>query len=54
MPAKQMPMAQKPVMRRGRRPSFSMVKHCRGRAEIDGVVGSPPPGQGHSQIQLKV
>lgn len=46
MPAEQMPMAQKPVMMRGRRPTFSMVKHCRGRAENDGVVGSSPPGQG--------
>lgn len=33
MPAEQTPMAQKPVMMRGRRPSLSMVKHCQERAE---------------------
>lgn len=40
MPAEQTPMAQKPVMMRGRRPTLSMVKHCQGRAEMDGVLGS--------------
>lgn len=47
MPAEQIPMAQKPVMMRGRRPSFSMVKHCRGRAETDRVEGRSPPGWWH-------
>lgn len=56
MPAEQTPMAQKPVMMRGRRPTLSMVKHCQEGAETDGVLGSskvdritPEP-----QIQLKV
>lgn len=40
MPAEQTPMAQKPVMMRGRRPTLSMVKHCQGRAEMDGALGS--------------
>lgn len=56
MPAEQTPMAQKPVMMRGRRPTLSIVKHCQERAETDRVLGSskvhgttPEP-----QIQLKV
>lgn len=57
IPAEQMPMAQKPVMMRGRLPSFSMVKHCRGRAETTGVrrelqtrMGAPS----EPQIQMEV
>lgn len=54
MPAEQTPMAQKPVMMRGRRPTLSMVKHCQERAETDRVLGSSRVGGMTPELQIQL